>query len=333
MTFIYYDSRDQQHDTYDATSNILTNFRKAAKCHRTVSESLKTIMRPGMKYTDICAHVEKSVYEYYGMNNINNGMGFPVGISVNNIYAHDTAYIGDNRIINQNDIIKIDWGSQSNGYIIDTAHTYTFDNADISDKQRQLIDATRDATNTAIKMAGIDVLINDISKEIQTVIKSYDIEPANGIGGHNIEQYKIHAGKLILCKPDMAPNYQTMRMKQNEIYAIETFASTGTGIVRQDANIPITHYMLNAKVNQVYNFKITKQVYDWIVKNRGTMPFTQRWIEKDIKGNVMMGINELMKRNIITGYPALVAEDDAYTSQHEHTLYIHDKGIEVFSQT
>ena len=60
-------------------------------------------------------------------------------------------------------------------------------------------------------MAGPDVLINEISKEIQEVMESFEVEldgklypikPFDNIGGHNIEPYRIHAGKLILSKPN-----------------------------------------------------------------------------------------------------------------------------------
>lgn len=52
-----------------------------------------------------------------------------------------------------------------------------------------------------------------------------------------ISQYRIHAGKTV-------PNVKggdTVRMEENEFYAIETFGSTGKGFVNHD--MEVSHYM------------------------------------------------------------------------------------------
>ena len=57
------------------------------------------------------------------------------------------------------------------GRIIDCAFTLTFD-----DKYDQLLKAVKDATNTGIKEAGIDVRLCDIGEAIQEVMESYEVE-------------------------------------------------------------------------------------------------------------------------------------------------------------
>ena len=58
-----------------------------------------------------------------------------------------------------------------NGRIIDCAFTVAFD-----PKYDPLLDAVRDATNTGLRDAGIDVRLCDVGAAIQEVMESYEIE-------------------------------------------------------------------------------------------------------------------------------------------------------------
>ena len=55
--------------------------------------------------------------------------------------------------------MKIDFGTQVNGHIIDCAFTVAFDPV-----YDNLIAAVKDATNTGIRAAGIDVRLTDIGE-------------------------------------------------------------------------------------------------------------------------------------------------------------------------
>ena len=57
------------------------------------------------------------------------------------------------------------------GRIIDCAFTVTF-----NPKFDPLVNAVKDATNTGIREAGIDVRLCDIGERIQEVMESYEIE-------------------------------------------------------------------------------------------------------------------------------------------------------------
>lgn len=92
-----------------------------------------------------------------------------------------------------------------------------------------------------MKEAGIDVRVGDIGAAIQEAMESYEVEikgqslPVKSIrnlNGHDIVQYSIHGGKSV---PIVKSNDQT-KMEEGEIYAIETFGSTGKGYVRDDVS-------------------------------------------------------------------------------------------------
>lgn len=92
------------------------------------------------------------------------GLAFPTGCSINNCAAHYTPNNGDNTILQESDVVKIDYGVHVNGRIIDCAFTITFDH-----KFDPLIDAVREATNAGIRETGIDVRLCDVGEVIEEV--------------------------------------------------------------------------------------------------------------------------------------------------------------------
>ena len=101
----------------------------------------------------------------------------------------------------------------------------------------------------AVKEAGIDVRVGDIGAAIQEAMESYEVEikgqmlPVKAIrnlNGHDIIQYSIHGGKSV---PIVKSNDQT-KMEEGEIFAIETFGSTGKGYVRDDVRLSCYKYLI-----------------------------------------------------------------------------------------
>lgn len=83
--------------------------------------------------------------------------------------------------------------------------------------------------------------MSDIGAAIQEVMESYEVE-INGkvlpvksirnITGHDIKQYQIHGGKSV----PFVKNTDQTKMEEGEVFAIETFGSTGRGYVRDDVS-------------------------------------------------------------------------------------------------
>jgi methionyl aminopeptidase len=301
------------------TDEVINNLKIAADIHYKVKTDCQQYLRSGKKYYDIVKLYENEIKKY-STDEID--IAFPIGFSVNNICAHDSSYKGDNRILNKGDIIKIDFGVHSNGYIIDSAYTHVVDTDfnNLNNKTQNLINSTIEATNIAIKNSGIEARVYELSELIEETISSYEgIKPIYAIGGHNILQNKIHGGKLILGKPH--PSQEGIKMEENEIFAIETFASTGTGDLKMLPNI--THYM--QKNNDTKSINLLNSIKCGpFITNRNMLPFNMDWIDNLNKRELDL----LTKMNIVEAYPALSdIKDNALTSQSEHTIFIKESGI------
>ena len=201
--------------------------RKAAEAHRQVRKYAQSIIKPGARLVDICNEIENTNRRLIEENKIEAGIAFPTGCSINHCAAHYTPNPGDMRTIEKDDVCKIDFGTHVRGLLVDCAFTVAFN--PIYDN---LLLAAKEATNTGIKEAGIDARLNEIGERIQEVMESHEVTIGNqthtvksvkNLSGHLIAPYHIHAGKSVpICKGGKAD-----KMEEGELYAIETFGSTG----------------------------------------------------------------------------------------------------------
>lgn len=312
--------------------NFVNDLRKAAEIHREVRQYAQKTIKPGMTMTSIAEMIENSVQSLAeGKNWKDAGTGFPTGLSVNDCAAHWTPNKGDKTILKEDDVMKVDFGVQVHGRIIDSAYTHTFNPV-----YDPLLDAVRDATNTGIKEAGIDVRLCDIGAAVQEAMESYEL-PINGrtypvrcirnLCGHNIKPYVIHGGKSV----PIIDNGDQTKMEEGETFAIETFGSSGRGYVINQGEV--SHYALNEDYKQ-YPVKLTgaKNLLNSIESTFGTLPFCQRYLDKIGEEKYLYNLNNLVKAGVVQDYPPLMDTKGCYTAQYEHTLLLKPTAKEVLSR-
>ncbi|KAI8053453.1 peptidase M24, structural domain-containing protein [Syncephalis plumigaleata] len=304
-----------------------TEVRKAAEVHRQVRRYAQSITKPGIKLWDLCEAIENGTRTLIEENGLEAGIGFPTGVSINHCAAHYTPNPGDDRVLLADDVIKIDFGTHIKGRIIDSAFTMAF-----NPKYDRLLEAVKDATNTGIREAGIDVRLCDIGAAIQEVMESYEVEidgktyqvkPIRNLNGHSIDPYRIHAGKTV---PIVKGGDQT-KMEEGEYFAIETFGSTGKGYVHEEGEC--SHFMKN------FDSKFTalrlpraKQLLNTINTHFDTLPFCPRYLSRLGEERYLMALKNLVESGIVEQYPPLVD----YTAQYEHTILLRPTRKEVLSR-
>jgi len=313
---------------------IYEEMRQAAEVHRQVRRDVQQNVRPGMTMIDICQRIENGTRALLGSSagDLTRGWGFPTGCSLNHVAAHYTPNYGDKTVLQQSDVMKIDFGTHINGRIIDCAFTMTFD-----PKYDNLLQAVKDATNTGIREAGIDVRLCDIGAAIQEVMESYEIEldgktypikAIRNLNGHSIEPYRIHGSKSV---PIVKGGEQT-RMEEGECYAIETFGSTGRGYVHED--MECSHYMrnFNMKSGSCLRLPKAKQLLHHIDKNFSTLAFCRRWLDDLGQTRHLMSLKSLVDNDLVRAHPPLCDVKGSYTAQYEHTLILKPTCKEIMSR-
>lgn len=308
-------------------------FRKGAEIHRRARKYAKEHIKPGMTMVEIAEMIEGQVREMAGTNDtLKGGMGFPTGVSLNHCAAHYTPNTGDKTVLEYDDVMKVDFGVHVDGYIIDCAFTHTF-----NPKYDDLVNAVKEATNTGIKTAGIDVRLTDIGEAVEEVMESHEIELdgkvypikcIRNLNGHTILNRRIHGGKSI----PIVKNGDNTKLEENETIAIETFGSTGKGYVVQGGEC--SHYMKSwdPPANATVRLDRAKKLLDTIDKNFGTLPFCRRYLDRIGEDKYLLALNQLVREGLVSDHPPLLDVKGCYTAQFEHTVLLQPTRKEVVSR-
>ncbi|KAI5461944.1 peptidase M24, structural domain-containing protein [Mariannaea sp. PMI_226] len=307
-------------------SDFLSDYRQAAETHRQVRQWAQKNIKPGQTLTEIANGIEDSVRRLVGHNGLSEGdamiagMGFPTGLNLDDIAAHFSPNAGDKTILSEKNVMKVDIGVHVNGRIVDSAFTMSFD-----PMYDNLLAAVKDATNTGVREAGIDVRLGELGGLIQEAMESYEceingttypIKAIRNLAGHTILPYSIHGSKSVpLVKTD-----DTTKMEEGDVFAIETFGSTGNGWV--DDRGDVSHYALRSDAPKVdLRLSSAKSLLNTIKKNFGTIPFCRRYLDRLGQEKYLLGLNHLVKSGIVEDYPPLVDKKGSYTAQYEHVSF------------
>ncbi|KAI5190740.1 methionyl aminopeptidase [Nematocida sp. AWRm77] len=301
----------------------------AAEAHRRVRYSVQQMIRPGVSLLEIAEHIENGTRSVLG-EGYNKGIGFPTGLSLNSCAAHDTPNPSTPTVIlKKDDVLKVDFGTQVDGYIIDSAFTVTF-----NPMYENLLLAARESVYECLKIAGPDLPLRQIGDKADEVIRSYEVEingtlfpitPVVNLNGHSINRYKIHGGKYVpIVKNSSNKDY----MCEDEFYAIETFTSTGKGYVNEKGDC--SHYSIG-NPNASSKYPKAQALLGYIKDTFHTLPFCKRYLNPPIT-NYELYVKNLVSIGALEDYPPLYDTPNSHVAQFEHTFCVKQAGIDVLSK-
>lgn len=304
--------------------DFLRDFRKAAETHREVRKHVQAIAKPGVTMSELAQEIEDGVRALVGHQGVEPGdsliagMGFPTGLCLNHVAAHWTPNAGNKEVVLQHDdVLKIDFGVHVNGRIVDSAFTIAFNPV-----YDPLLAAAKATTNAGLREAGVDARMDHLSEVMQEVMESYEIElhgktipikAVRNISGHNILRYKIHGDKQV-------PFYRTktnQRMEEGDVFAIETFGTTGNGRMMDD--VGIYGYGRNENVSTAgLGHAAARSLLKTIDANFGSIVFAKRYLERVGARNYHLGMRSLVQHGVVQAYAPLVDIKGSYIAQFEH---------------
>ncbi|KAK4556758.1 hypothetical protein LTR86_006329 [Recurvomyces mirabilis] len=322
-------------------AEFLKDYRKAAETHRQARQHAQTLIKPGVALSTVAQDIEASVRALVGHQGIENGdalragLGFPTGLALNNVAAHWTPNPGAKEVVLQHDdVLKVDFGVHVSGRIVDSAFTMAFNPV-----YDPLLEAVKAATNTGLKDAGPDARISALSGAMQEVMESYEIILPTGkvlpvkavpsLTGHDILRYKIHGDKQV---PFVASR-TTQRMEEGDIFAIETFGTTGKGNLRED-DTPIYGYGREEGVSTagLGLSKGARELLKTIDENFGTIVFSRSSLERLGVKHYHLGMKTLVDHGIVNAYGPLVDTPGSHVAQFEHTVLLRPNCKEIISR-
>jgi methionyl aminopeptidase len=298
-------------DNNDEPVDKLEKWRRAGVVAKEALAIARPMVKPGTKLIDIVETVEKYIREN------SSGTSFPCNIALNNIAAHYTSPLNDETVIAEGDLVTVDVGAHVDGCISDSAFTVAL-NPDHED----LVKASEEATKVAIKMMRPGAKLNTIGALIEDTIKGYGFEPIKQLSGHQLNEYELHAEKQVPC----VSGKSEVLVEDGEFYAVETFASTGSGNISDLPN-PLIYQLMPIRVP--VRFKGTKQFLSIARKDYKEFPFAERWLAEKMRyADLKRAIRELKSTGALYGHHILAEEKGEFVSQSEHTVIITENGHE-----
>ncbi len=114
------------------------------------------------------------------------------------------------------------------------------------------------------------------SHEVEIKGKTHTVKPLKNLCGHNIAPYRIHGDKAV---PIVKGSGNNQKMEEGELYAIETFGSTGKGLTYEDGEC--SHFMKNWESGPVpLKHAGAKKLLRHINETYNTLPFCRRWLDR-----------------------------------------------------
>ncbi len=283
----------------------ITKLKKAGEITVKAKEYAKSIISKHTHLLEIAEKIENKIIELGGKP------AFPVNLSINEIAAHSTPSFNDTE--KAHGLLKVDIGVVIDGLTADTALSIDLEN---NKENEELIKSAQSALKSALSLISLNTELKEIGSIISKEIEKSGFIAIRNLSGHSIEQFDLHAGITI-------PNYdnsQTTKLTEG-IYAIEPFATNGSGLVRDGR--PSGIYKIEKEGNVRDNF--AREVLYFIAEEYQTLPFCSRWIYKKFGSRGLLALRQIESAGLLHQYPQLIESGKGKVAQAEHTIILTKK--------
>lgn len=155
------------------------------------------------------------------------------------------------------------------------------------------------------------------SYEVELNGQVIPIKSVRNITGHNILRYKIHGEKQV----PFVKTRTNQRMEEGDVFAIETFGTTGKAFLRDD--VGVYGYGRNEHASAAgLHYASARSLLRTIDENFGTLPFSRSYLERLGVKNYHLGMRSLVSNDIVECYRPLVDVPGSYVAQFEHVSVV-----------
>ena len=205
-----------------------SNINKIKNCGLIIAEVQKLLIKsiqPGISTLELDSMAEDYTLSKGFSPAFKGYQKFPTAIcaSINDEVVHGIP--SEKRILNEGDIVGIDFGVFKDGFYADAAFTFPVGNVD--DDAKKLLEITKDSLFRGISNAKLGNKLFDISKSIQDCVESHGFSVVRSYVGHGI-------GRNLHEDPQV-PNFilenekrsKSINLVEGMVLAIEPMVNTG----------------------------------------------------------------------------------------------------------
>jgi len=161
----------------------IATMRQAGRIVATILEILSEQVKPGMKTKELDIIAERELERLGAKPSFKGYRGFPANlcVSVNDEIVHG---IPGERVLNEGDIVSLDFGAIFMGFQGDAAVTVAV--GEVSPEAKRLIETTRGSLGAGIAAACPGATLGDVSAAIQNYAESRGYSVVREYTGHGI---------------------------------------------------------------------------------------------------------------------------------------------------
>ena len=288
----------------------LEKWKKACRISAAALECGEGLIKKGSTVLEVCDAVDAKIVELGGK------IAFPAQISLDQTAAHYCCPYGDATIL-EGQVAKLDTGAHVDGFPGDNALT-----VDLSGEHSDLVKASRNALDAAIKATKPGIRLAEIGEIIQSEITGFGFSPVRNLSGHGIDRFDLHTKPTV---PNFNNNDPT-ELNSGQIIAIEPFATDGEGVVIEGTSAEVFVQIARKPLRSA------RQILDKI-ESYENLPFAKRWLMGEYPHmKVELAMRQLEQTGAIKGFPPLVEKARGRVSQAEHTVLVTDSGCEILTK-
>jgi methionyl aminopeptidase len=278
---------------------VKQKYIKSGKVIQKARKKAREIAEPGTEYRHIANTIEDLIRSE-GLE-----PAFPVNLSAGSEAAHYSPGTDTERVLNEDQVLKIDIGAHCDGYIADTALT-----VNPSGKHQEMIETNQKVLEKALDFVEPGKTVGEFGTFVQNQIPD-EYNVVRNLTGHYLGEYTQHAGVSI-------PNNRNASnhvFEKGDAIAIEPFITTGSGKIKEGKKGNI-YLEQGGNVRGRAERKLLKQV-----KGFEGLPFSPRWFDS-FSGRDKMALRKLVQAGAVKSYPILREVDKGIVTQAEHTVLV-----------
>ena len=279
-------------------NQVKQNYIEAGEVVQKARKKARKVAVEEANFKDIAEEIESLIREE-GLE-----PAFPVNLSVNDEAAHYSPGNSEKRVLNASDVLKIDIGVHSEGYIADTALT-----VNPSGKHSEMIETNQEVLEAALEFIEPGKTVGELGTYIHNQVPG-EYSVVRNLTGHSLDKFTQHAGLSI---PNIRNSDRTV-FEEGDAVAIEPFLTTGSGKIKEGKKGNIYLHQ-GGNVRGRAGRKLLKKI-----KNYNGLPFSSRWL--DMSGREKMALKKLVQGGAVKHYPVLKEVDGGVVSQAEHTVLV-----------
>lgn len=182
--------------SYIKNHTEIEHIRRSCRVAAEIMQEMVAFVKPGIKTIDIDHLAEKLTSKHDVTPSFQGYLNYPSAtcISVNNHVVHG---LPGEQVLEEGDIVGIDFGVKYRGYFSDLARTVPVGTVDV--KAKQLIEVTKTSLKKAIEQIRPGNRTGDIGHAVQSYVEDQGLNVVRELVGHGVGT-AVH-------EPPSVPNY------------------------------------------------------------------------------------------------------------------------------